>query len=98
MTQVGATLEALAAAGVKPVREPFRVSASPLVAPTSPEPTDGQLRREVMARRGVDELSLYQLPSSGRIATEIEINTEVARRGLQLRPLRTTGRVLDIRV
>jgi hypothetical protein len=51
-----------------------------------------------MARRGVDELSLYQLPSSGRIATEIEINTEVARRGLELRPLRTTGRVLDIRV
>lgn len=60
---------------------PFRASATPRVRPAPGlEQTRDQVRRQVMAERGIDTLALYRLSSQDRIRAEIAVATETALR------------------
>jgi hypothetical protein len=73
------------------------------------QPTDNaavareQIRDQVMAERGVDARSLYDMSSQGRIRAEAAIMAEAARRAMQAdnqarAEIRATGALVDLRV
>lgn len=76
----------------------FTVSAvRPAPAMVNAAETREQARREVMAERGVDMLSMFRMPAQQRIRAEAEIRVETARRTAPA-PIRAAGTVLDIRI
>jgi hypothetical protein len=56
-----------------------------------------QARRQVMAERGVDMISMFRMPAQDRIQAEAAIMVETARR---TRPqmVRPTGNLVDLRI
>lgn len=76
----------------------FQVSNVRPVAPVenSAEARE-QARRQVMAERGVDMVSLFKLPPQQRLQAEAAILAETARRAAAP-PLQATGALVDLRI
>ena len=76
----------------------FQVSNVRPVAPTenSAEARE-QARQQVMARRGVDMISIFNMSAQDRIAAEVSIKVEAARR-TNIATVQATGNFVDLRV
>jgi hypothetical protein len=76
----------------------FTVSAARPVPPmVNAGEAREQVRRQVMAERGVNALSLFKATPQARIRAEASILVETAQRS-RPEPVRATGNLVDIRV
>lgn len=88
----------------EPAAQGFIVSAVKPVAPAAnTAETREQIRDQIMAERGVDPMSLFQLSSQDRIRAEAAIMVETAKRALAAQnqeraQVRSTGNFIDLRV